>query len=274
MRQRSRAYEKKCADKYNEMVTLESGEEVEVNRPPRNVPRRNIGKTLLSGNIYCGHCGGRIFASTARKSHHPTAPETYERVPIYKCYNRTQHKERCDGPTSYRAQKIDDVINDVVRGIFSRLNDVEAKDLLKDETDKAIRESEKALQQARNELKQKTKELNRWSDLMLDSLDGKCAFSSEQVRERMDKVRAAIDLLNDKILELQSELDNKSVIADELAFQHKKLLSWASLYDAATREEKKIIVSNLIKAVTVSRDYKIKIDFNISEAQYLGEMNM
>ena len=272
--QRSRAYEKKCADKYNEMVTLVSGEEVEVNRPPRNVPRRNIGKTRLSGNIYCGHCGGRIFASTARKSHHPTAPETYERVPIYKCYNRTQHKERCDGPTSYRAQKIDDVINDVVRGIFSRLNDVEAKDLLKDETDKAIRESEKALQQARNELKQKTKELNRWSDLMLDSLDGKCAFSSEQVRERMDKVRAAIDLLNDKILELQSELDNKSVIADELAFQHKKLLSWASLYDAATGEEKKIIVSNLIKAVTVSRDYKIKIDFNISEAQYLGEMDM
>ena len=272
--QRSRAYEKKCADKHNETITLESGEEIEVNRPPRNVPRRNIGKTLLSGNIYCGHCGGRIFASTARKSHHPTAPETYERVPIYKCYNRTQHKERCDGPTSYRAQKIDDVINDVVRGVFSRLNDVEAKDLLKDETDKAIRESERALQQARNELKQKTKELNRWSDLMLDSLDGKCAFSSEQVRERMDKVRAAIDLLNDKILELQSELDNKSVIADELAFQHKKLLSWASLYDAATREEKKIIVSNLIKAVTVSRDYKIKIDFNISEAQYLGEMNM
>ena len=64
------------------------------------------------------------------------------------------------------------------------------------------------------------------------------------------------------------------MIADELAFQHKKLLSWASLYDAATGEEKKIIVSNLIKAVTVSRDYKIKIGFNISEAQYLGEMNM
>lgn len=57
----------------------------------------------------CGHCGGRIFASTARKSHHPTIEENI-RISIYKCYNRVQHHERCTGQTTYRAAKIEQVV--------------------------------------------------------------------------------------------------------------------------------------------------------------------
>lgn len=82
--QRSAEYEEKCAAAA-QTVELADGEEIEVSRPDRMCPRRNIGKTLLSGNVYCGHCGGRIFASTARKSHHAMNGEVRERIPIYKC---------------------------------------------------------------------------------------------------------------------------------------------------------------------------------------------
>lgn len=78
-------------------------------RKQHQIPQRLSGQNLLSGNIFCGHCGGRIFASTARKSHHPQSREN-ERVPIYKCYNRVQHRERCSGPTSYRAAKIEQAV--------------------------------------------------------------------------------------------------------------------------------------------------------------------
>ena len=49
---------------------------------------KKIGKSLLSGNVFCGHCGGRIFSSTARKAHHPTSGKPTERIIVYKCYNR------------------------------------------------------------------------------------------------------------------------------------------------------------------------------------------
>ena len=39
-------------------------------------------------------------------------------------------------------------------------------------------------------------------------------------------------------------------------------------------EEKKMVASYLIKAVTLTRDYGIEIEFNVSEAQYLGGMEM
>lgn len=79
-------------------------------RSQKKLPGRLSGKALLSGNIYCGHCGGRMFASTARRSHHKVNGEN-ERISIYKCYNRAQYPGVCSGPTSYRAHRIDEMIH-------------------------------------------------------------------------------------------------------------------------------------------------------------------
>lgn len=78
-------------------------------RKQHQIPQRVTGQNLLSGNIFCGHCSGRIFASTARKSHHPKNIKD-TRISIYECYNRVQHPERCTGQTSYRAAKIEQVV--------------------------------------------------------------------------------------------------------------------------------------------------------------------
>ena len=70
--QRSADYLAKCAAAYGtETITLKDGSEAEVSRPLRSYPRKNTGSALLSGNVYCGHCGGRIFAPKTRKTHQP-----------------------------------------------------------------------------------------------------------------------------------------------------------------------------------------------------------
>lgn len=86
-------------------------------RKQRQLPQRVTGQNLLSGNIFCGNCGGRMFASTARKAHHPQRVEV-ER--IYKCYNRVQHRERCTGSTSYRATKIEQTVIEQLEGHVRR----------------------------------------------------------------------------------------------------------------------------------------------------------
>lgn len=81
--------------------------------------QKMTGQALLSGTIYCGHCSGKIFATTARKSHRPSV-RPHERIAVYKCYNRTQHKGRCHGVTTYRAQKIDDAVREELNLFFER----------------------------------------------------------------------------------------------------------------------------------------------------------
>ena len=46
------------------------------------------------------------------------------------------------------------------------------------------------------------------------------------------------------------------------------IISWADMYDSASMEAKKMIVSCLIKRVDVYRDYKLHIDFNIDFEQF------
>ena len=109
---------------------------------------------------------------------------------------------------------------------------------------------------------------------MLDSLDGKCVFTPEQVKSRMDSVQDAMTSLSANIESLEARLHDSEQIAKELKEQHQQLLSWAEMFDNASPAERKLIASHLIRAVTLTRSYGIQIDFNISEAQYLNGMKM
>ena len=49
--------------------TFQAAQQVMEQRKQGQLPKKLVGRALLSGNVYCGCCGGRIFASTVRKTH-------------------------------------------------------------------------------------------------------------------------------------------------------------------------------------------------------------
>ena len=267
--QRSAEYERKCAARWEEEVVLVDGVQTMVNRPPRISPRKNVGRALLSGNVYCGHCGGRIFASTACRSHDPN-----DRVSIYKCYNRTQHKTLCNGPTTYRAERVDAVVETLLRNIFERARAVNESELIQQQVQETAAQCRQKLRKAQADHSKAMRELTKWENLMLDSIEGTCVFSPEQIKRRMDTVQETVAGLAEQIDALKDQAAESEYAAKEIRESHQRLLSWAELFDTASVEEKKMIASYLIKAVTLTRDYGIEVEFSVSEAQYLGGMEM
>ena len=223
--------------------------------------------------MYCGHCGGRIFASTARKSHHPTSGEP-ERITVYKCYNRTQHKEVCSGPTTYRAEKVDAVVSALIHGILTKAKNVNEFEMVRQQVDESSAELRQQIRQAKAELTKRRSELDKWESLMLDSIEGKCVFSPEQVKSRMERVQGELQTFEERIRVMEEQLANSKGLTQELMAQHQRLLSRAYIFDTASPEERKLIASQIIRAVTLSRDYEMQVEFNISEAQYLNGMEM
>ena len=272
--QRSAEYEKRCEAAWRSLVTLVDGTETEVTRPERSYPKRNSGQALLSGNVFCGHCGGRIFASTARRSHHPNSAGETIHVPIYKCYNKTQHKGVCDGPTTYTAERIDSVVDGLLRGIFEKSKSLNESTFFDEQVQETKDAYEAKLKAAKGERAKAMKELAKWEDMMLASLEGNCVFSAEQVKSRMDTLHATVLELDGKITNLENELLRTEHLADEIRQQHQRLLSWADMYASASPAEKKIVASYLIKAVTVSRGYELQVEFQINEAQFLQGLEM
>ena len=90
----------------------------------------------------------------------------------------------------------------------------------------------------------------------------------------MDAAQENIDALSQEMESLQSDMYDAQNLSDEIMVQHKQILSWAELFDSTSIDEKKVIASQLIKAVTLTRNYGIQIEFNISEAQFLNGMEM
>lgn len=272
--QRAADYEKKCEAAWSVPVTLSDQSETVAVRPPRICPKRNVGRTLLSGNIFCGHCGGRIFASTARKTHHPKADGTNERIAIYKCYNRSQHKQVCSGPSTYRAEKVDAVVEGLLLGIFERAKAVNEQDFIKKQTTANLTRYQRQLTKVKVEYGKAVRELSKWEDLMMDSIEGICVFTPEQVKKRMDVTQQKIEELSNQIQTLQAQISETGALTDEILKQHQRLLSWADMYADAAPEEKRMIAAYIVKAVTLSKGYDIQIELNISETQYLNGMEM
>lgn len=56
---------------------------------------------------------------------------------------------------------------------------------------------------------------------------------------------------------------------EKLSTRYDRFVEWSDIYDTATIETKKMIVSQIIERVEVFRDYHLKIKFNISVEQFI-----
>lgn len=83
------------------------------------------------------------------------------------------------------------------------------------------------------------KELSKWENLMLDSIEGTCVFTPTQIKNRMDAVQATLDELTQQITVLQEQATASAELASELQEQHKRLLSWAEMFDSASPQGKR-----------------------------------
>ena len=61
---------------------------------------------------------------------------------------------------------------------------------------------------------------------------------------------------------------------EHLNAQYDDVISWADMYDTASVEAKKMIVSCLIRRVEVYRDYRLHIDFNIDFGQFSAGLDI
>ena len=85
---------------------------------------------------------------------------------------------------------------------------------------------------------------------MVTEAETKC----RELQENMEAAQAAYD-------------EGKTVLAS-LNAQYDEIISWSELYDTASIEAKKMIVSSLIRRVDVYRGYKLHIEFTIDFEQF------
>ena len=235
----------------------------------RTVPRNIGGQSLLSGNVFCGHCGARLALTTNGKAY-PCAedPNRIVKRVRYICYGKTRKQTECNGQTGYTAHILDGIIDKVVRQIFQRMQTVPKSEIVNARYREKMEERKQLLQSVRAEHAKAAAELDMLKAEIINVLRGESAFSKELLGGMVSEAEAKVNTIQEQLVAAQSAYDEGQAVLNALNAQYEDIISWAEMYDQANLEAKKMIVNCLIKRVDVYRGYKVHIEFNIDLEQF------
>ena len=235
----------------------------------RTVPRNIGGQSLLSGNVFCGHCGARLALTTNGKAYPCAAdPNRVVKRIRYICYGKTRKQTECDGQTGYTAHILDGIIDKIIRQIFERMKSVSKSEIVNARYREKMKERKQLLQSVRAEHVEAVADLDMLKAEIIQVLRGESSFSKELLSGMVSEAEAKVATLQEQLATAQTAYDEGQAVLNALNAQYEDIISWADMYDQANLEAKKMIVNCLIKRVEVYRDYKLYIDFNIDLEQF------
>lgn len=241
----------------------------------RTVPRNIRGQSLLSGNVFCGHCGARL-ALTANGKAYPCAADLNRIVKRvrYICYGKTRKQTECDGQTGYTAHILDGIVDKIVRQIFERMKSVLKSEIVNARYRQKMEERKQLLQSVRAEHAKAASELDMLKTEIINVLRGESTFSKELLGGMVSEAEAKVNTIQEQLASAQNAYDEGQAVLNALNAQYEDIISWAEIYDGASLEAKKMIINCLIKRVEVYRDYKLHIDFNIDLEQFTENLTI
>ena len=103
------------------------------NEEKRHIAMRTQGQAMLSGNIFCAHCGGRLAAIHYTDSYEKADGSVYcvDQVK-YSCYHKSCKLCPCDGQTTYQAEKVDGMVSQTIREIFKSMSGAPEEEKIQD----------------------------------------------------------------------------------------------------------------------------------------------
>ena len=235
-----------------------------------NIAYTTRGSSLLSGNIFCGHCGTRMYAISYMDTYTTASGEkkVYKGIK-YCCPNRARKRGECDGMTQYLAKRVDDAVLEVVHMALGKI-----KGKAKDEAVKSRYAAEvKIKKNAYNALqKQYQKEqdiLAKLIDEVGKALIGESTFTVDLLNQSITSAKERMSVLEAKMPIALKEYTDEESILNNLDNYYSKFKGWAEEFDNASSEEKKMIICNLIDRVELRSGYDIHIKLNLSYEQFI-----
>lgn len=260
---------------------LAEGEEVQsqeqkysFNNAEREIVMTTKGRAMLSGLMFCAHCGCRLTSNVFRDTYTRTdgSVRTGEYL-RYICYHKSRKLCECDGQSTYTAAKVDEAVCQAVMDIFSSVTDAPDEVALKRKYDKEMSGHKAKITKLNLEIKRYSTQLEKLNAEIADSLTGDSVYTPEQLSIAINSVNQKMTDANAQLETIQNEIENQKASMEKVRPNYNRFIGWAGEFASATVERKKMIISQLVKRIEISKGYKINIEMNMDYEQFCEGWN-
>ena len=229
------------------------------------IPLNTRGQSLLVGNIYCGHCGGRLTLTTSgRKYVRKDGSVRREVRARYQCHYNKRHPGACDGQSGYGVTKLDAIVDRVIRMQFEHIKNAPAQAIVREQQARDIELAAAKLKLAQDNQRNKVREYEALKAEGIKVAQGISKFNVDFLNSLVTETQAALKAAETAVEEAQQSLEHCIASTQSIQAEYSQIVSWAEMYDNCSFEAKKMIVAQFVKGVYVHKDYEIEIEFNVS----------
>lgn len=242
------------------------------NEEKRHIALQTKGKAMLSGNVFCAHCGGRL--TTIRyKDHYTRKDGTEYAVDMIKycCYHKSRKLCQCNGQTTYRADVVDEKISQVIQKLFEGIQGAPEEERLQKTLKRQLQSNRAMQKKLRMEQRKQQEQLSRLQLEIGKVLVGDSVYSEEDLSQAIRTLKERLANGNEKLSSLEQEEMERQENTDKIIPAYQQFQSWAEGFEQASLEQKKMIACQLFKRIEVGRGYTIDIEMNMTYQQFCSE---
>ena len=231
------------------------------------VPFNSKGKALLSGMVYCAHCGSKLVLTTSsgRRAKGEPKRETHIR---YACHYKIRHPQDCDGQTGYSGEKLDGIIDKIVIQLFERMKTAPRSQLIQKQREKELQLANSSVANLEKLHTAAERELESYKKEIIKTINGTGSFGADILGEMIEDTRSKLAALAQELEQAKEKAADLKSSAVAVQKEYDKIMSWADLYAGSSIEGKKMILRQLIERVNIGRNFEIEVEFKISVTQF------
>ena len=242
------------------------------NEEKRHIAIQTRGQAMLSGNVFCAHCGGRLTTIRYRDSYTRVDGTVYSVNEIkYCCYHKSRKLCQCDGQTTYRAERVDESIRHIIRKLFGCMDGAPEEEKLQAALKRQMAGNRVAQKKFDWELIKDKERLTKLQIEIGKTLTGESNYSADDLSQAIRTIKARIGETEEKLEGLRAEEAQERQGIEQITPAYERFRSWAEEFDAATLEQQKMIACHLFKRIEVGRGYQIKAELNMTYRQFCAE---
>ena len=152
--------------------------------------------------------------------------------------------------------------------IFSRITDAPDEMVLQRKYNKEISSCKARETKLNMELRKYTGQLDKLNAEIADSLTGDSVYSPEQLSAAINGITAKIDETKLHLEAVRNEMAGKKASMEKVKPAYERFSGWAEEFRLASTERKKMIISQLVSRIEISKGYKINIVLNFDYERF------